>query len=130
MTIQSWLIGQPEYQRQVQQGLISNTLTALGSSLATAFACQTDFCVFTTVAGSTGCTLLGTVGAGTGPCQPADTMVVVNHGANSLSVYPFAATGKIANGGAGAAFAVGVNKTATFFLISSAPDVWAGSVSA
>jgi hypothetical protein len=130
MTIQAWLTGTPEYLRQAQQGILNNSLTAAGNSLATALQLQTDFNVCTTVASSTGVALLGTVGAGTGPCLPGDTMIVVNHGANTLSVYPFAATGKIANGSAGAAFSVSATKTAYFTLISGGPDVWAGSVSA
>jgi hypothetical protein len=130
MTLQANLLGTAEYLRQAQAGLPSTGLTATGNSLATALQLQTDFCVFTTVAASTGCTLLGTVAAATGPCLPVDSIIVVNHGANTLTVYPFAATGKIANGSAGAGFSVSATKMATFVLISGGPDVWAASVSA
>ncbi len=132
MTLQSNLIGVPPIVRQAESGLLSNSLTATGNSLATGLALPTDFCVFTTVAASTGCVLPGTVALGTGPVLPTDTIVVVNHGANTLSVYPFASTGKIANGSAGAAFSVAANKTATFSnlgLVAGA-DSWAAAVSA
>jgi hypothetical protein len=51
----------------------------------------------------------------------------MNHGANTLSVYP-PTGGKIANGSANAAFSVAANKMATFVNIGSGN--WAASVSA
>jgi hypothetical protein len=132
MTLQANLLGTGEFLRQAQSvGILANNLTALGSSLATALVLPSDFNVLTTVAGSTGVTLPGTQPAGQGIVLPGDTITVVNHGANSLSVYPFASTGKIANGSAGAALALPQNKTGTYTYIGlvSGADSWAASIS-
>lgn len=101
----------------------SNALTATGSSQGTALAVPTDFCVFTTVAASTGAILP----ASSTQVNPTDVYYVVNHGANALSIYP-PTGGKIANGSANAAFSVAANKMATFVSLGSGN--WAASVSA
>ena len=110
---------------QASVGIPSAGQTALGSNLATALAAPSDLMVFTTVGASTGVRLpadsTGAVGIG-------DTYISVNHGANTLSVYPGTSSGKIANGSAGAAFSVAATKTATFTYIGS--DNWAASLSA
>jgi hypothetical protein len=93
---------------QASVGLLANSLTATGNSQGTALALGSDFNVFTTVAASTGC-ILPTGSA-------ADWYTVVNHGSNTLSVYP-PVGGKIANGSTNAAFSVGANKTAQFQCI-------------
>lgn len=100
--------GNSGLQAQASVGILANSLTALGNSQGTALALPSDFNIFTTVAASTG-TILPT-GA------PGDWYTVVNHGANSLSVYP-PTGGKIANGTANAAFAVAATKTAQFQCI-------------
>ena len=92
-------------------GLLSNTQTATGNSQGTALAIPSDFVVFTTVAASTGTILPSN-------CLPGDWYTIVNHGANSLSVYP-PTGGKIANGSANAAFAVAANKMAQIICIDS-----------
>jgi hypothetical protein len=129
MTIQAWILGQSIEQRQAQQGFYTQGLVATGNSQGTALACPTDCCVFATVAASTGCQVLGAddTAATPGPCHIGDTMVIVNHGASTLSVYPQSG-GKIANGAANAAFSVAANKTA--FLVYLGSNLWAGSVSA
>lgn len=129
MTIQAWLTGTAEYLRQAQQGIPSTGLTALGNSQGTALQCPTDFNVFTTVSSSTGCLVLGAQDTAStpGPCVIGDTMTIVNHGAQPLSVYPQSG-GKIANGSANAAFTVNANKTA--FLVYIGSNNWAASVSA
>jgi len=92
-------------------GIVANTLTAAGSSQATALAIGADINIFTTTASSTGAILPSTLGAG-------DSMTVVNHGANTLSVYP-PVGGKIANGSTNAAFSVAATKAATFTCIDN-----------
>lgn len=104
---------------QATQGMPSLSLTATGNSQGTALAVPSDFNVFTTVAASTGCILPNSA--------VTDWITVVNHGANTLSVYP-PTGGKIANGSANAAFSVGANKTAQFQAISSTD--YAASLSA
>lgn len=101
-------------------GLLSNTLTATGNSQGTALAIPSDFAVFTTVAASTGTIMPSN-------CNPGDWYTIVNHGANTLSVYP-PVGGKIANGSTNAAFSVGSNKTAQVICISNSS--FAASVSA
>jgi len=105
-------------------GMLQNNLTALGSSQATALLAPSDFMVFTTVAASTGVILPAALN---GAANPGDYYTVVNHGANSLSVYP-PVGGKISTGAANAAFAVASGKTA--FLVCIDGTNWAASVSA
>jgi len=128
MPLQSNLMGAgcPALQAQASVGILnnnSNALTATGSSQGTALALPSDFNIFTTVAAST-----GTILPASGPqCNPGDTYIVVNHGANALSVYP-PTGGKIANGSANAAISVAATKTATFLSLGSGN--FAASVSA
>nr|WP_294525774.1 hypothetical protein [uncultured Rhodopila sp.] len=128
MTVQANMAGLPEFTRQAITGLPSLSLTALGNSQTTGLALATDFNVFTTVASSTGCQLpWGIDGATSGPVQIGDSITVVNHGANALSVYPQSG-GKIANGSANAAFSVSATKLADFTYIGGGN--WAAAVSA
>lgn len=92
-------------------GILSNTQTALGNSQATALALPSDFTVFTTVASSTGTILPSN-------CLPGDWFTIVNHGAQTLSVYP-PVGGKVANGSLNAALSVGATKTAQIFCIDA-----------
>lgn len=110
---------------QASLGIInaSSALTATGTTQATALALPSDWNLFTTVAASTGCILP----ANGSNVNMTDVYIVMNHGANTLSVYP-PTGGKIANGSANAAFSVAANKMATFVNIGSGN--WAGSVSA
>ena len=112
-------------QAQASVGIPALSQTAAGNSLATALAAPSDFMIFTTVAASTGVRLPAD---STGSVNLADSFIVVNHGANTLSVYPGTSAGTIANGSAGAAFSVAATKTATFTYLSS--DNWAASLSA
>lgn len=108
---------------QASLGFLTNGLTATGSSQGTALALPSDFSVFTTVAASTGAILP----ASSTQVNPTDVYFVVNHGANSLTVYP-PTGGKVGNGSTNAGFAVAANKMATFVSLGS--DIWAASVSA
>jgi hypothetical protein len=130
MTTQAFMASVPEFTRQAIVGIPSTGLTATGNSQGTALALPTDFCIFTTVSASTGTQLpLGVDAAGSvqGPMNLADEITIVNHGAQTLSVYPQTG-GKIANGSANAAFSVSATKTAYFTYIGSGN--WAASVSA
>lgn len=128
MPVQAFMASVPEFTRQAIVGIPSTGLTATGSGQSTALALPTDFNVFTTVASSTGAQLpWGVDGTTVGPVQLADEITVVNHGANTLSVYPQTG-GKIANGSANAAFSVAATKTAYFTYIGSGN--WAAALSA
>lgn len=115
----------PPAQAQAIAGYASLAQTATGASLATALAMPSDFVQFTTVAASTGARLPASTA---GNVNIPDSYVVVNYGANTLSVYPGTSSGKIANGSAGAAFSVAANKSAHFFYLGS--DNWAAILSA
>jgi hypothetical protein len=93
-------------------GGVDSGLTAAGTTLATALALNAHVNVVTTTAASSGVSL---------PANRSISapVVVVNEGANSLSVYPPSSTTAINGGSAGAAFAVGAGKTATFWPIGS-----------
>jgi hypothetical protein len=130
MSIQNWVEATAPSVRQAQLGILANNQTATGTNQATAFLIPTDFVVFTTVASGTGCKILAGSDSATGvsgPCLPADIVIIVNHGANPLTVYPQVG-GKIANGSANAGFSIGANKTASFTYLGS--DTWAASLSA
>jgi hypothetical protein len=121
-----------EYVRSAVVGILTNSATATGNSQGTALALPSDFVVFTTVAASTGAILPTPLDVGTGT-PPAgvvlagDEIVVVNHGASTLTVYPQSG-GKIANGSTNAGFSVSATKMATFKYLGSGG--WAASVSA
>ena len=102
--------GSSAFAAQAALGMITQGAIALGSSQGTALALPSDFVVFTNVAGSTG-TILPT-------SSVPDWITIVNHGANTLTVYP-PVGGAIANGSVNAGFSVAANKTANFLAISS-----------
>jgi hypothetical protein len=94
-------------------GNISNTLTAAGTNQATALVLTSlnDIHVITTAAASTGAILPSTLSIG-------DQMVVVNGGANSITLFP-PVGGKLNNGTANAGLAVAANKAAHVFCIDN-----------
>lgn len=95
-------------------GTVTNSLTGAGTNQATALAITDDINIFTTTASSTGCILRTDLG-------PGDVQIVVNYGAQTLSVYP-PGTGKIQNGSASAAFSVAPNKAAMFICHDGGPN--------
>lgn len=101
------------------------TITAAGSTQATATPLVSNLNVVTTVAASTGVTLPAGV-------APGEAVLVKNAGANALSVYPATASGVIAGGSAGAAVSLATTndktKNALFFCIGT--DTWSQFVSA
>lgn len=100
------------------------TISAAGSTLATATPLTSRFNKVTTVAASAGVSL--PVGVGVG-----EVVVVQNSGSNALSVYPATATGTIAGGSAGAAvsLAVTTEKTQHAMFICWGNDVWTRVIS-
>lgn len=98
-------------------GTVANTLTAAGNSQATALLMSLDdIQVFTTVAGSTGCIFAPGTGTTANPYGAGDRVTIVNHGANTLSVYPMTG-GAIANGSANAAFSIAATVAVDFTSI-------------
>ena len=107
---------------QASVGVVTNSQTATGTIRTDALALPSDFVIFTTVASNTGTRLPSA------NVNLADSFIIVNHGANTLKVYPATSTGTVANGAAGAALSVAASKTAYFTFLGS--DNWAASVSA
>lgn len=105
MTLASELMsaGQPARLAElIGQDAVSTPQTATGTTQATAFAIASKF------------TLFGTVGASSGAILPTrGRVLVVNNGANALSVYP-PVGGNINGGTLNAAFSVTNAKSALF----------------
>ena len=76
--------GCPALQAIASVGIAKTGLVALGTTQGTALALPSDFNVFTTTALNTGAILPAT-GVN---IQLADTIIVINHGGNPLTVYP------------------------------------------
>lgn len=115
--------GCPPLQAQASMGIPKTGLTATGNSQGTALALPSDFNVFSTVAASTGAILPATGGQ----YQLTDTIIVVNHGASTLTVYP-PTGGTIGTGSANAGVSVAAGKTAWFLVVGT--NGYAFSVSA
>ena len=99
-------------------------VSAAGSALADATKLTAKFNNVTTVAASTGVALPVNAAAG-------DMVVVMNGGANALTVYPATAAGTIAGGsaGAGVSLAVTTEKTKQAIFICWGNDVWTRVIS-
>lgn len=94
-------------------GDTASGLTASGTTQTDAFAISADVNEFTTVASSAGARLPGNT-----VCNPGDSVVVFNGGANSLSLYP--ASGESINGlSANAAFAIAANARTICYKVSN-----------
>lgn len=103
-------VGTPAAQAVAIGGVVTDTLTALGSTQGTALALPSNVNRVTTTAASTGVIIPATA-------QPGDEYIVTNSGANALLVYP--PTGAaIAAGATNAGFSVAANKSAYFVVIS------------
>src|SRR6478609_6592597 len=129
MPTQANLLGSgcPALQCRASLGFPSTGLTAAGSTQGTALVLPSDFNVVTTTAASTGVILP----AVSSQIQVTDTIIVVNHGANALTVYP-PVGGKVQVGAANAGLSVASGKTAWFLLVGSTAgaNIYAASVSA
>ena len=110
-------------QARASMGFPSTGLTATGSTQGTAMALPSDFNVFSTTAASTGAILPGTGFQ----VQVTDTIIVVNHGASALTVYP-PSGGTIGTTAANTGFSVPSGKTAWFLVVGA--NAYAASVSA
>lgn len=117
--------GCPALQAQASVGVPTTTFTAAGSGVQAGTVLPSDFVVCTAVSGSNYAQMPtgATVGAALG-----DSYIFVNHSGSTVQMSPATAAGKIANGTAGAAFAIADKKTAYFLYIGS--ESWAASLSA
>lgn len=103
----------------------SLTVTAAGSTQATATVLRGNVNHVTTVAASTGVALPAGAGAG-------EVVFVRNGGANALTVYPATAAGTISAGsaGAGVSLATTTELTKNSMFVCLGNDVWVRYVSA
>lgn len=117
--------GCPAPQAQASVGMPTTAFVAAGSGVQAGTVLPSDFVICTSATGSfyaqmpTG----ATVGAALG-----DSYIFVNHSGQTVQMSPATSAAKIANGSAGAAFAIGNTKTAFFYYLGS--DNWAASLSA
>jgi hypothetical protein len=98
--------------------------TAAGTTQGNAYAVTSDFVVFSTVAASSGARLPAQNGASL-TALAGDVYVIVNYGANALSVYP-PVGGNISNAGVNTAVSIPANKTGDFYCIGN--NIWAASI--
>lgn len=110
-------------QARASMGFPSVALTAAGANQATALVLPSDFNVFSTTAAGTGAVLPATGFQ----YQITDTVIVVNHGANALLVYP-PVGGTIANATANTPLSVPAGKASWFLIVGT--NAYAASVSA
>lgn len=96
-------------QAQSIGGTVTNNLTSTGSTQVTALLISDDVNIVTTTAASTGVVLSAVNTAG-------DYVIVVNYGANALTLYP-PVGGKINNGTLNAGVAIAANKSAEILCI-------------
>jgi hypothetical protein len=107
-------------QAQAQCGTVQNSLTATGSTQATALSIPADVNRFTTVAASTGAILPA--------MNPGDEVQIINAGANALLVYP-PVGGTINALGANAGYSV-ATATPSCFVQCITPTIFAAQQSA
>lgn len=117
--------GCPAVQAQASVGVATTSFTAAGSGVQAGTVLPSDLVICTAVSGSSYAQMPtgATVGAALG-----DSYIFVNHSGSTVQMSPATTAAKIANGSAGAAFAITTGKTAYFIYIGS--DNWAASLSA
>lgn len=127
MPTQSNLLGSgcPPLQCQASLGIVSNNLTAVGTTQGTALVLPSDFNIITTAAASTGA-ILPIAGNVTNVVQVPDSIIVVNHGANPVLIYP-PVGGKVANGTTNAGLSLGSLKTGTYNCVG--PNLYSAQIS-
>ena len=106
--------GCPALQAIASVGLPKIALTGLGTTQGTAFQLPSDFNVFSNTALNTGA-ILPFTGVN---IQLADTIIVVNHGANPLTVYP-PVGGTLSTLAVNTGVALPAGKTAWFLVVGS-----------
>ena len=110
-------------QARASLGFPSTGLTAVGTNQATALVLPSDFNVISTAAAST-VAILPATGF---QYQVCDTIIIANHGANAITIYP-PVGGTIANGSANAGLSLPTGKTGWYLIVGT--NAYAASVSA
>ena len=105
---------------QITSGDLTNSITAAGTTQATAQAVYAEVNLVTAVAVGAGVLLPSNRNVG-------DLLEVVNLGANALAVYP-PLSSAIGTGATNAAFSVPVSKVCTFRMVTS--TLWVQNLSA
>ena len=115
--------GCPALQAQASVGLVKGALTALGSNQATALALPSDFNVITSAALSTGA-ILPLTGNNS---QVGDSFIVVNHGANPVTIYP-PVGGTVANQSVNTGLVLPVGKQGFYLVVGT--NAYSAAISA
>lgn len=116
--------GCPALQAVASVGVATTAFIPNGAGVQTGLTIPSDGVICTSIASSGYCQLPTAAVQNPGLF---DSYILVNHSGSTVQVSPTSA-GKIANGSAGAAFAVTTGKTAFFYYIGS--DNWAAALSA
>lgn len=96
---------------------MSTTVSLNGATLL-----PTDFLYITTMSGAGAVKMLGGSDTGNGPCIAADTVTIVNHSGQNITVYPNNSLGTVKNGAAGAGTVMSTGQTA--YLVYLGGDNW------
>lgn len=122
MTIQAWLLGDPPFLRQAEQGLFTKLTPSTTVSLAGATLIPTDLILLTGLAAAGAVKVLGGQDTGNGPCIIGDTLVIANHTGQNVTIFPNNALGTVKNQSAGTGFLIATGLTA--FLNYFGSDNW------
>jgi hypothetical protein len=130
MTIQAWLEGTPVQLRQAQQGIPTTYASGVSTTVSQVAATQlqTDFNILIQTGAAQAVKVLGgdDTSATPGPCHIADTMSVVNHTGQNVTIYPQTG-GTIKNGAVNAGFLIATGLTAILTYLGSGN--WAANAS-
>lgn len=110
-------------QARASMGFPSTGLTAVGSTQGTALVLPSDFNVISTAAASTGAILPATGYQ----YQVCDTIIIANHGANAITVYP-PVGGTIGTASANTGISLPAGKVGWFLIVGT--NAYASSISA
>ena len=97
---------------------ISTGVTALGTAYANAYFVTKGYTIITTVTSTNNGVALG---SGT---YPGLQLTITNATANAANVWPYLATGKINNLGAGVPYVLSGNTTQTFYCAATGATSW------
>ncbi len=123
MTIQAWIPGDPEQKKTAQVGFFQSEVVSTTVSLAGATLIPTDLLLIPTMGGAGAVKMLGGQDTSNGPCIVGDTVTIMNHSGQNVTVYPNNALGKVKNGAAGAGTVLTTGQTGYLVYIGS--DNWA-----
>lgn len=120
MTIQAWLEGTPVQLRQAQQGIPSTVVASTTVSQVGATQLATDLVTLTALGAAGAVKVLAgaDVAATPGPCTIGDTMTIINHTGQNVTIFPQSG-GTIKNGAQNAGFLIATGLVAILTYLGS-----------